>query len=129
MLPTIAVRLMDRNTLREKIYSGEKFHLWNVVPTESPFARKHLPRSRWVPANALEDHVFLLNIEKDEEIVVYSGGGACGAALAAAQRLTEMGYAKVYIYDGGLQDWVRHGLPYRADEGRLSYAGAPDVQY
>lgn len=47
--------------------------------------------------------------QKDEEIILYCGGGFRSAL--AAESLLKMGYTKVISMDGGIRRWRELGLP------------------
>ena len=47
--------------------------------------------------------------DKDEELILYCGGGFRSAL--AADNLQRMGYKKVRSLAGGWRDWVKRGLP------------------
>lgn len=44
-------------------------------------------------------------------IIVYCSNGECQNSTIAADRLSELGYANVFDYVEGKQDWVDAGLP------------------
>ncbi len=45
------------------------------------------------------------------EIILYCRNKTCNAARKRAVGLQLAGYERVLVYDAGLDDWVRHGLP------------------
>ena len=47
----------------------------------------------------------------DEEIVCYCSGFGCEESTALAEKLTEKGYRRVYVYEGGWPEWSEDGLP------------------
>ena len=44
-------------------------------------------------------------------VVVYCGGGDCDASKLTAIRLGEQGFAKVYVFEGGITEWKAANLP------------------
>jgi len=48
-----------------------------------------------------------------ETVVVYCNGGDCDDSQSAALLLRDVGIAnqKLFIYGGGMPDWIAHGLP------------------
>lgn len=103
---------ITRETLKKKIDGKEKFHLWNVLSHEFFKAEENIPCSKWVPVNHLENKLEKLNVGKNEEIVVYCGGTQCPQSKQAAEKLTELGYTKVYAYEGGIKEWKEAGYPF-----------------
>ena len=55
---------------------------------------------------------------KAEQIVVYCNGGDCDDSESAAVLLREVGIAnqKLFIYTGGIPDWITNGLPVEVGE-------------
>ena len=47
----------------------------------------------------------------DEEIVCYCSGFGCEESTMLAEKLTEKGYRRVYVYEGGWPEWSEEGLP------------------
>ena len=85
------------------------FVLVNVLPRET-FNEQHIRTSVNVP---LQSENFLDVMEqlaggKDREIVVYCANADCDASDKAARKLDAAGFTRVYDYDGGTADWLRH---------------------
>lgn len=53
----------------------------------------------------------MVNIKKDEEVIVYCGGDECTASRRAAEWLAKQGFSRVLYYEGGLKDWKKNSLP------------------
>lgn len=102
---------MDRETLRRKVETKGRFHLWNVLSKEWFKAEENIPGSKWVPVDRLEEKLPTLNVKKDEEIVVYCGGVQCPQSGQAAQKLVDLGFTRVSAFEGGLKEWKEAGLP------------------
>lgn len=52
----------------------------------------------------------------DEEIVCYCSGFGCEESTMLAEKLTEKGYRRVYVYEGGWPEWSEEGLPMEVEE-------------
>lgn len=65
-----------------------------------------------LPMGELQARAFQ-ELPKDTEIIVYCHSGSRSAA--AASFLAQVGYANVSDLSGGLEDWLRHGLPVARD--------------
>lgn len=74
------------------------------------YADAHLPSAINVPAGRVDELAPVLLPDLDAEIVVYCSG-TCASAAAVAERLDELGFRNVAVYEGGKEDWVEHGLP------------------
>lgn len=48
---------------------------------------------------------------KDTPVLFYCNGLKCGRAAKAAEKAVGWGYAKVYYYAKGLEEWRAEGLP------------------
>jgi rhodanese-related sulfurtransferase len=77
------------------------------------FGRRHLPGALNVSAEEIERVGDVLP-DQDAPIIVYSTDAACSRAPEMVQRLTDLGYRRVQIYAGGIEDWVGAGLPVQA---------------
>jgi rhodanese-related sulfurtransferase len=68
-----------------------------------------------LPYHSIYRHKDRLPADRDAKIVVYCLTGPMGNA--AAGKLVELGYTRVFHFAGGMQGWVRsgHELIYRSD--------------
>lgn len=71
----------------------------------------HLPGAINLPHDQVDELASDLLPDKQAEIVVYCADDACPNSTIAARRLTQLGYANVFDYEGGKQDWLDAGLP------------------
>ena len=74
------------------------------------YADAHLPGAINIPAGQVESLAPALLPDRSAEIVVYCSGSG-STAFSFAQRLEQLGYTAVAVYDGGKEEWVEHGLP------------------
>ena len=85
--------------LAERIIEGRTdFRLIDLRDADS-YAEYHIPGAEWVPVGELPDYPLF----KNEEIILYSGGGIHSAQ--AWFLLRAKGYPGVYILLGGLNTW------------------------
>jgi len=90
----------------DKMMSAKDFLLINVhIPYEGEIPRTDL----FIPFNALEKYGHLLPKDKDVKIVVYCLAGPMGQI--AAEKLTAMGYTRVFNLGEGMKGWRRQGKP------------------
>ncbi len=89
------------------------------VLSEAEFQREHVPRSFNVPVSreTFEEDVEALVGSTETVIVVYGADGECEDSQLAARKLTAAGFPNVYLYEGGLRDWIETG--HDVDHGLL----------
>jgi len=111
-------------------YKGDNFQRLSLMGVKDRFdkgscvfldARKpeeytegHIPGALNLYGNELEKYVPLVVPQlrdKDQEIVAYCHGGDCDLSLQVAKALTEAGYTKAKIFEGGWPDWKKAGYP------------------
>ena len=61
--------------------------------------------------DAIRDRAPELVPDKDAEIVVYCANAPCQNSGIAAERLAQLGYARVRDYHEGKADWIEAGYP------------------
>lgn len=72
------------------------------------FAKEHISNSINIFPYADESEYIpkLMNVPTDKTIVIYCDGGTCDLSHEVAKALTNMfGHSKVYIYEGGWEEW------------------------
>ncbi len=92
----------------QKFERGEKFHFVDVREDEEWKAGRakgaiHLGKG------VIERDIETTIPNKDEEIILYCGGGFRSALAGVA--LKQMGYKNVISMDGGIRGWREAGLP------------------
>jgi rhodanese-related sulfurtransferase len=102
-LPPGAVPVIDGETLRARLASGERIWLLHASGSQR-FRKVHI---RGSVAFADIDQIRSV-LRPDDEIVVYGGTG-CEACRALVERLRRSGYGRACWYAGGLQDWLAGG--------------------
>lgn len=78
----------------------------NVLDKES-YDDCNIAGSVNVPFEGIES--FAQDLDRNAEMVVYCSNYLCSASGAAAQKLKEMGFEKVWAYEGGTAEWYQLG--------------------
>jgi rhodanese-related sulfurtransferase len=78
----------------------------NVLDKES-YDDCNIAGSVNVPFKDVEN--FAKDLDRNAEVVVYCANYMCTASGAAAQKLKEMGFEKVWAYEGGTAEWYQLG--------------------
>lgn len=75
--------------------------------------RSHIPGSYSLPVNAgISSLVGIVErIPKDSLLVCLCAGPNCAWSENVGNQLIHLGYRKVFIYRGGMEDWKEHNLP------------------
>lgn len=94
--------------VKAKMDAEETFHLVDVRE-ESEFAAASLVQSIHVGKGVIERDIEKTIPGKDDEIILYCGGGFRSAL--AALNLQKMGYTNVISMDGGFSGWKNAGYP------------------
>lgn len=102
--------IIDRETLRQRLESGEPLMLVDALP-ESVYRKHHLPGAINIPSEEINDRAAELLPDKGAPIAVYCANAPCKRSQRAAERLDAMGYTDVYDYHEGKADWMAAGLP------------------
>ena len=110
----MSVHPISRAELSSKIERGDRFHLFEVLPTMY-WRKHHLPGAKSLPPDQVAELVPRLVPDKGEEIVLYCWDAACPTSGRAAHDLEAMGYTNVHEYAEGKQDWIDAGLPMTKD--------------
>lgn len=102
---------IDRTTLKQWLDERRDVTLVEVLAPEK-FREFHLPGAVNVPLGP----EFAARIQETfpdrfRPIVVYCYDERCTASPEAARIMDELGYHKVYDYEGGKMDWREHDLP------------------
>jgi rhodanese-related sulfurtransferase len=99
---------ISRAQLQEMMELGEDFRLIDVLPADS-FTSRHLPGAVNIPLEHIGDAK--KRFACDDTLVVYCASLQCFMARQAAQALEKMGFDNVWVYDGGLKDWLENRQP------------------
>jgi rhodanese-related sulfurtransferase len=69
----------------------------------------HIAGALNIPDEHREDYGHLFEKLEGRPIVVYCGGAECKASIHLGDYLSEFGYAPVYVFFGGWQEWLAAG--------------------
>jgi rhodanese-related sulfurtransferase len=87
---------------------GDKFRLIDVREDDEWRAGR-ARGAEHIGRGVLERDIVGKAPDKDEELILYCGGGFRSAL--AADNLVRMGYQRVYSLAGGWREWNKRGLP------------------
>jgi rhodanese-related sulfurtransferase len=87
---------------------GDQFRLVDVREDDE-WRAGHARGAEHMGRGVLERDIVAKVPDKDEELILYCGGGFRSAL--AADNLQKMGYRRVYSLAGGWREWTRRGLP------------------
>ena len=94
----------------EKHAGADNIGLYVINILDKPFYQDaHIKGSIHVPFMDLSEYAGKL--DRNAEIVVYCSNYACSASGAAAQQLLDMGFTKVWAYEGGIAEWYQLNFP------------------
>lgn len=102
------IKETDVATVSERIKNGEKFHFVDVREDDE-WKSGRAKGAQHIGKGVIERDIENQIPNKNDEIILYCGGGF-RSALAAAS-LQKMGYTHVISMDGGIKAWREGGLP------------------
>jgi len=88
--------------VKEMTDRGEKILILDVR-TEAEFAQGHLNNAVNIPDYEIEERYKELNVSKDKPIIVVCAAGV--RSKSAAEKLSKLGFTKVYNMLGGMNQW------------------------
>jgi len=96
------IKEISLQELKAKLAGAKPFILIDVRE-ESEWQAGHLPKAMHLGKGIIERDIESKVLEKNQEIVLYCGGGYRSAL--AADALQKMGYTNVLSMDGGFRAW------------------------
>ncbi len=87
---------------------GDKFRLIDTREDDE-WRAGHAAGAEHIGRGVIERDIVAKAPDKDEELVLYCGGGFRSAL--AADNLQRMGYTRVRSLAGGWREWTKRGLP------------------
>ena len=97
----------------ERLARGATFHFVDVREDDE-WRAGHAKGAVHLSKGTIERDIEVKVPNKDDEIVLYCGGGFRSALVA--ESLGKMGYTNVWSMDGGMRGWREAGLPEDASE-------------
>ena len=110
----VDARIVDRDTLKKKIDGNEDFVLLDARILES-YEEEHIAGAASLPVNEAEKAESIIP-DKNKEIITYCNGFGCPISPILAEKLIDMGYTNVAIYEGGIKEWKDAGYPTEKNE-------------
>jgi rhodanese-related sulfurtransferase len=102
---------IDRETLKQWMDEKRDITLVDVLPPDE-FREFHLPGAINVPLGPdFEKHIQEHFPDEFQPIVVYCHDHECSASPKAVEQMNQLGYQKIYDYEGGKMDWKHAGFP------------------
>lgn len=102
------MQILTAQELKRKMEEVATLLVVNVLPKES-FDDCRITSSINVPLDQLEEES--KGWQKHKEIVVYCAHDKCPLSGQAYALLTKLGFQNVFMYEGGIKDWHKKGLP------------------
>ncbi|MEA2113812.1 MAG: rhodanese-like domain-containing protein [Thermodesulfobacteriota bacterium] len=96
--------------IEKMIDHGDEFVLIDSRPKDE-YIKSHLPTSISIPSCQLKNHAELLPEDKDQLLVFYCGGVACGMSRIASATAARFGYTNIKVMSDGVKGWAKAGFP------------------
>jgi rhodanese-related sulfurtransferase len=103
---------ISREELHRRIDEGD-ITVLEALPV-SYWEAEHLPGALAFPLDDIDGQADRLLPDKSAAIAVYCSNAVCNNSHVVAERLAHLGYASVFRYTAGKQDWIEAGLPIEA---------------
>lgn len=101
---------ISRDEAKQILMGGHDVILVEVLGPDE-FHRFHLPRAINVPFDdQFDERIRQAVADRSAPVLVYCRDAECHLSRQAAQRMDELGYAAVYDYEAGKEDWKAAGL-------------------
>lgn len=104
------IRHIDTETLQAWQREGRDFVLIDTLPA-TIFAEGHLPGAINIVSDDIVAQAPKRLPDLNAPIVVYCASANCRRAGLSAQRLEQLGYTRIFHYEGGKKEWTTIGLP------------------
>jgi rhodanese-related sulfurtransferase len=102
---------ISTDALYASIQAGRAPLLLEALP-ERYYAQKHLPGAILFPHDQVDLRATAVIPDQGAAVVVYCASRSCQNSRIAAQRLIQLGYSNVAVYEGGKQEWEQSALPF-----------------
>lgn len=115
------MKIVSTEQLYHSLQSERAPVLLEALP-ERYYLQKHLPGARLFPHDQVDKRAAQTIPSKDSAVVVYCASRSCQNSRIAAQRLIQLGYSDVAVYEGGKQEWEESGRPFEGEGARATTA-------
>jgi rhodanese-related sulfurtransferase len=107
------MKTITRDQLKHMLEMNDDMLVINVLSRDQ-FERAHIPGSVNVPleegdSGEFAEHIFELAGSYDKRIIVYCANEMCSASDESAKLLDKEGFKAVFVYKGGIKDWIDAG--------------------
>jgi len=111
-----AARTLHPSELREWMKKDKPFILIDVLPKEI-YGKRRLSGAlnACVYEVSFPEQVAAISTDKNGEIVLYGSSAKSLDAAVAAEKLSRLGYKKVYTLDGGVDEWMKSGYSFEGE--------------
>ena len=76
------------------------------------FSEGHIKGAVNIPFYGSENYLNVINsFNKNEIVVTYCSGADCDISILSADELFEMGFKRVYVFIGGIEEWTKNNYP------------------
>jgi len=127
--PAEKPRAIDWRALAAMIDTGKPLLLLDNR-TKTVYDQGYIPTAVNIPGYLFDrDEVPGLPADRARPIVCYCSGGHCGVSWYVAERLLDLGYEHVFVYDGGVEEWKKIGqMTITARHAKLPALAKADLQ-
>jgi rhodanese-related sulfurtransferase len=101
---------ITREELALKIERHDAIVIAEALP-EMYWRKEHIPGAIALPLDEVDSRAERLFPDRTSSVVVYCANVECHNSHVAAERLVELGYEDVRVYEGGKADWRAAGMP------------------
>jgi rhodanese-related sulfurtransferase len=81
--------------------------------TRELYVREHIPGALHLPFDKTLKS--FQNLSKDVPIITYCTNPNCHASVIVANKFYKIGFKKVFVYVGGIEDWKNAGYPVESE--------------
>ena len=118
--PAVYLNEIDAETVQSLVESNMAILLDARIPEE--FASGHIPNAVSLPISQFEKryHTVATLLAECNTIIIYCEGFHCTDSSMLAMELHKKGYQDIFIYKGGIEEWMELGNPVEsANEVRI----------
>lgn len=98
----------EAQTLIEQNKGNDKFVILDLRSPDE-YRQRHIEGARSVNYYATNFQRMVSLLDRDATILLYCQKGR--QSTLALRAMTKLGFSRMYILDGGIDEWVRAGLP------------------